>query len=147
MRRYLFGTMLVVLVVTSMALGRGQTPGGPPTKAYRFERIANGVHFATGTGLMTTMSNSMVIENSDHVMLVDTSVTPAAARALVAQIKEEITPKPIKYTPVRATIPAHATAHPVNSMCACGQDLDVFRSNHCPRCGITLHRRHSPAAA
>ena len=30
-------------------------------------------------------------------MLVDTSVTPAAARALVAQIKEEITPKPIKY--------------------------------------------------
>jgi cyclase len=97
MRRYLFGTMLVVLVVTSMALGRGQTPGGAPTKAYRFERIANGVHFATGTGLMTTMSNSMVIENSDHVMLVDTSVTPAAARALVAQIKEEITPKPIKY--------------------------------------------------
>ena len=97
MRRYLFGSMLVVLVVTSIALGRGQTPGGPPTKAYRFERIANGVHFATGTGLMTTMSNSMVIENADHVMLVDTSVTPAAARALVAQIKEEITPKPIKY--------------------------------------------------
>ena len=97
MRRYLFGSILVVLVVTSIALGRGQTPGGPPTKAYRFERIANGVHFATGTGLMTTMSNSMVIENADHVMLVDTSVTPAAARALVAQIKEEITPKPIKY--------------------------------------------------
>ena len=97
MRRYLFGSMLVVLVVTSIALGRGQTPAGAPTKAYRFERIANGVHFATGTGLMTTMSNSMVIENADHVMLVDTSVTPAAARALVAQIKEEITPKPIKY--------------------------------------------------
>ncbi len=97
MRRYLFATMLVVLVVTSMALGRGQTPGGAPTKAWRFERIANGVHFATGTGMMTTMSNSMVIENADHVMLVDTSVTPAAARALVAQIKDEITPKPIKY--------------------------------------------------
>ena len=30
-------------------------------------------------------------------MLVDTSVTPAAARALVAQIKDELTPKPIKY--------------------------------------------------
>ena len=30
-------------------------------------------------------------------MLVDTSVTPAAARALVAQIKEELTPRPIKY--------------------------------------------------
>src|SRR5688572_29253216 len=97
MRRYLFVTMVVVLVATSIALGRGQSPGGAPSKAWRFEAIAKGVHFATGTGLMTTMSNSMVIENADHVMLVDTSVTPAAARALVAQIKEEITPKPIKY--------------------------------------------------
>ena len=39
---------------------------------------------------MTTMSNAMVIVNPDHIMLVDTSVTPAAARALVAQIKAEI---------------------------------------------------------
>ena len=66
-------------------------------KAWRFEQIANGVHFATGTGAMTTMSNAMVIVNADHIMLVDTSVTPAAARALVAQIKEEISPRPIKY--------------------------------------------------
>jgi glyoxylase-like metal-dependent hydrolase (beta-lactamase superfamily II) len=97
MRRYLFGGMLGIMVVTSIALGRGQTPAGPPTKAWRFEQLATGVHFATGTGLMTTMSNSMVIENSDHLMLVDTSVTPAAARALVAQIKEEISQKPIRY--------------------------------------------------
>jgi cyclase len=97
MRRYLFVTMVVVLVVTSIALGRGQAPGGAPGKAYRFEKIAEGVFFATGTGIMTTMSNSMVIVNSDHLMLVDTSVTPAAARALVAQVKEEISPRPIKY--------------------------------------------------
>jgi cyclase len=97
MRRYLFVTMVVVLVVTSIALGRGQAPGGAPGKAYRFEKIGEGVFFATGTGVMTTMSNSMVIVNSDHLMLVDTSVTPAAARALVAQIKEEISPRPIKY--------------------------------------------------
>jgi glyoxylase-like metal-dependent hydrolase (beta-lactamase superfamily II) len=89
--------MVGVLVVTSIALGRGQTPAGTPGKAYRFERIAEGVHFATGTGTMTTMSNSMVIVNADHLMLVDTSVTPAAARALVAQIKDEISPLPIKY--------------------------------------------------
>jgi glyoxylase-like metal-dependent hydrolase (beta-lactamase superfamily II) len=85
------------MVVTSIALGRGQATTTPPTKAWRFESIAKGVHFATGTGLMTTMSNSMVIENADHLMLVDTSVTPAAARALVAQIREEISPKPIRY--------------------------------------------------
>jgi glyoxylase-like metal-dependent hydrolase (beta-lactamase superfamily II) len=95
MRRYLFVTMVAALVVTSIALGRGQAPGGG--KAYRFEKISDGVFFATGNGVMTTMSNSMVIVNPDHLMLIDTSVTPAAARALVAQIKEEISPRPIKY--------------------------------------------------
>ncbi len=107
MRRYFFATTVLVMIATTYALGGWQGQGGrgagaagattAPQKAYRFEQIANGVHFATGTGAMTTMSNSMVIVNSDHVMLVDTSVTPVAARALVAQIKEEISDKPIRY--------------------------------------------------
>ena len=97
MRRYLFVTMVVVMVATSIALGRGQSPGGAPTRAWRFEQIGKGVHFATGTGVMTTMSNSHGHRQRRSPMLVDTSVTPAAARALVAQIKEELTPKPIKY--------------------------------------------------
>ena len=71
--------------------------GAGRRQAYRFEKIGDGVFFATGTGVMTTMSNSMVIVNADHLMLVDTSVSPAAARALVAQIREEISPRPIKY--------------------------------------------------
>ncbi len=105
MRRYLFATTILLMLGTSFALGgreaagvmAGQGSAAPSRKAYRFEKIAEGVFFATGTGAMTTMSNAMVIVNADHTMLVDTSVTPAAARALVAQIKEEITPRPIKY--------------------------------------------------
>lgn len=104
MRRYLFATTVLVMLGTSFALGgrpagvvAGQGGAAPIRKAYRFDKIAEGVFFATGTGAMTTMSNAMVIVNADHTMLVDTSVTPAAARALVAQIKEEITPKPIRY--------------------------------------------------
>ena len=78
------------------AAARGQaTPTGDP--AYRFEELADGVHFAVGTGAMTVFSNSLVIINEDHVMLVDTSVTPAAVRALVAQIQAELTDKPIRY--------------------------------------------------
>ena len=65
MRRYLFGSMLAVLVVTSIALGQGQAPASAPTKAYRFERIANGVHFATGTGLMTTMTSLSLTMNAE----------------------------------------------------------------------------------
>ena len=101
MRRYLFATAVVLLLAMAYVQGgrgaaaaQGAAPAG---KAYRFEKLAEGVYFATGTGVMTTMSNGLVIVNADHTMLVDTSVTPAAARALVAQIKEEITPKPIRY--------------------------------------------------
>ena len=100
MRRYLFATAVVLLLVASYVQGgRGAAAQGaaPAGKAYRFEKLAEGVYFATGTGVMTTMSNGLVIVNADHTMLVDTSVTPAAARALVAQIKDEITPKPIRY--------------------------------------------------
>ena len=80
--------------VTAAAGGQA-TPTGDP--AYRFEELADGVHFAIGTGAMTVFSNSLVIINDDHAMLVDTSVTPAAARALVAQIEAELTDKPIRY--------------------------------------------------
>jgi glyoxylase-like metal-dependent hydrolase (beta-lactamase superfamily II) len=89
--------MVAALVGTSYIAGSGQGNGGRPGKAWRFEQIAPGVHFATGTGAMTTMSNSMVIVNSDHLMLVDTSVTPAAARALVSQVRDEISKLPIRY--------------------------------------------------
>jgi cyclase len=105
MRLCFFAMMVVVMLGTGVALGGrdtgavslSQASAAAVGKAYRFERLADGVYFATGTGVMTTMSNSMVIVNADHTMLVDTSVTPAAARALVTQIKEELTDKPIKY--------------------------------------------------
>ena len=80
--------------VSAVASGQS-TPTGDP--AYRFEELADGVHFAIGTGAMTVFSNSLVIINDDHVMLVDTSVTPAAARALVAQVEAELSDKPIRY--------------------------------------------------
>jgi hypothetical protein len=104
MRPYLFAaTLLAMLGAILVAerrdasiLAAGQGDGATARKAYRFEKLADGVFFATGTGAMTTMSNAMVIVNADHTMLVDTSVTPAAARALVTQIKEDITPKPWK---------------------------------------------------
>lgn len=105
MRRYFFATMVLVTVGTYFGLGGregsgvayGQGNAATAAKAYKFERLAEGVFFATGTGVMTTMSNAMVIVNTDHTMLVDTSVTPAAARALVAHIRAELTDKPIKY--------------------------------------------------
>ena len=95
--------VVVALAVTVIGLGlmaAAQETETDPTDgaaAWRFEEIGDGVWFATGTGAMTTFSNSLVIVNDDHAMLVDTSVSPAAARKLVAEIAAEVTDKPIRY--------------------------------------------------
>ena len=88
---------LVLALAAVVAVAAQETDPTDGTRAYRFEELTDGVWFATGTGAMTTMSNSLVIVNDDHAMLVDTSVTPAAARKLVAEIAEEITDLPIRY--------------------------------------------------
>ena len=89
------------LAVTVIGLGlmaaAQETDPTDGVAAWRFEEIGDGVWFATGTGAMTTFSNSLVIVNEDHAMLVDTSVSPAAARKLVAEIASEVTDRPIRY--------------------------------------------------
>ncbi len=89
--------VVLTVVVSGLWVAAQETDPTDGKAAYRFEEIAEGVHFATGTGAMTTFSNSMIIVNDDHAMLVDTSVSPAAARKLVAEIKSEVTDKPIRY--------------------------------------------------
>jgi hypothetical protein len=74
------------------------TPSGPVTKgkAFNFEKIADGVYYATATGAMITGSNDVVIVNADDVLLVDAGTTPAVARALVQDVKL-LTAKPIRW--------------------------------------------------
>ena len=136
MRRNLFAAAMVAALAASyVAGGRGATAqerAATPGKAYRFEKLAEGVYFATGTGAMTTMSNGMVIVNADHTMLVDTSVTPAAARALVAQIKEEITPKPIKYV-----FNSHYHFHHAHGNQIFGDDVEIIGHEFIRRMHLT----------
>jgi glyoxylase-like metal-dependent hydrolase (beta-lactamase superfamily II) len=61
-------------------------------KTYKFQRIADGVYYTTG-GLG---SNNVVIVNDADVMLVDTGISPAAARKFIADVKM-LTNKPIRY--------------------------------------------------
>ena len=89
--------LAAALLTTGLLAAAQETDPTDGAAAWRFEEIGDGVFFATGTGAMTTMSNSLVIVNDDHAMLVDTSVSPAAARKLVAEIASEVTDKPIRY--------------------------------------------------
>jgi len=65
-------------------------------KAYKFEKIADGVYYATSTGSMVTGSNNVVVIGSRDVLIVDTGTTPAAARAFIEDLKL-LTPKPVRY--------------------------------------------------
>ena len=61
-------------------------------KTYKFEKIADGVYYATGG----FGSNNVVIINDDDVLLVDTGTSPANARAFVADVKM-LSNKPVRY--------------------------------------------------
>jgi glyoxylase-like metal-dependent hydrolase (beta-lactamase superfamily II) len=65
-------------------------------KAYKFEKIAEGVYYATATGSMVTGSNNVAIIGSRDVLVVDTGTTPAAARAFIEDLKL-VTAKPVRY--------------------------------------------------
>ena len=65
-------------------------------KAYKFEKVADGVFYATATGSMVTGSNNVAIVGDRDVLVVDTGTSPAAARAFVDDLKL-VTSKPVRY--------------------------------------------------
>ena len=63
------------------------------TDTHKFEEVADGVYFVTYTVPMFN-SNSMVVINDDDVLVVDSHITPATGRQLIASIRQ-VTDKPI----------------------------------------------------
>jgi cyclase len=83
----------------AQALGAGFTQAGTPAatgKVYQFDKIADGVYYATSNGPMATGGNHPIIVNENDVFLVDDGTTPAAARALLEDLKL-ITNKPVRW--------------------------------------------------
>jgi cyclase len=65
-------------------------------KVYQFEKIADGIYYATSSSPMATGGNHPIIINDRDVVLVDDGTTPAAARALLEDMKL-ITDKPVRW--------------------------------------------------
>ncbi len=61
-----------------------------------FDEVAPGVYFAAGTGALNVASNAMVVVNDEDVTVVDSHITPDAARALIRSVKA-VSAKPIRY--------------------------------------------------
>ena len=75
----------------------GSVPGSDfEGAAFEFEEVMEGVYQARGTGNVAVGSNAAVIINDDDVLLVDSHISPAAASALLDELRE-ITDKPVRY--------------------------------------------------
>jgi cyclase len=64
--------------------------------AHRFQKVADGIYYATSSGTMNVGANSPIILTDSEAIVIDSEITPAAARALVTDLKA-ITDKPIRY--------------------------------------------------
>lgn len=90
----LMRTLVVGLAIASTtAFAQGEVR---ESDSHRFEEIAEGVWFATGTGSVYTMSNALVLVGDKDTLLVDSHVTAAASRALIDSLGV-LTDKPVRY--------------------------------------------------
>jgi cyclase len=75
---------------------RAQTSGPTVSGAHRFEKIADGIYYATASGTMQVGANSPVFVTDTEALVIDSGTSPAAGRALVQDVKA-LTDKPVKY--------------------------------------------------
>ncbi len=87
----------LALLITLAGVQSQRQPAGTDHngKAYRFNKVADGVYHAVGTGALTVVGNSSFIVNDDDVIVVDDHVSPAAAWVLLDEIKT-LTNKPVR---------------------------------------------------
>lgn len=97
MRRLLLLPVFALCLAASIWIrGRAQSDAPIVSGAHRFQKVAEGIFYATTSGTMNVGANSPVVLTSDEALIVDSSITPAAGRALAQDLKA-ITDKPIRY--------------------------------------------------
>ena len=90
------------------------------TNHHRLEQVADGVYFATGTGDIYTMSNALIVERDQDIVIVDSHITPAAGRALLDSIRI------VSDKPVTTMINSHFHYDHSNGTPAFGEDLEII---------------------
>src|SRR5579864_6849263 len=78
------------------AVARAQAPAASG-QLFDIQKIADGVYFALAHPQALTNCNAAIFVNSADVLVVDAHSKPSAAAGLIAQIKKEVTTKPVRY--------------------------------------------------
>src|SRR5436309_7884951 len=87
--------LLIAFTVAGVQSQRPPAGTSHQGKAYRFNKVADGLYHAVGTGALAVVGNSSIIVNDTDVIVVDDHVSPAAAWVLLDEIKS-ITDKPVR---------------------------------------------------
>ena len=79
--------------------GDGQAAAAGPAvpKLFDLKQVAPGIYGAIAKPTAMLNCNAAVIVNRDHVLVVDTHSKPSAAKALIRQIRDEVTELPVRY--------------------------------------------------
>ena len=92
----LAGASIMELAWHRAAWARAMAPAAS-TQLFDIEKVADGVYCALARAQAEINSNAAIFVNSADVLVVDAHSKPSAAAALIAQIKKEITPNPVRY--------------------------------------------------
>src|ERR1700680_949331 len=92
----LAGASIVEEAFVRATWARAQAPGAS-TNLFKIEKVADAVYAALARPQVLTNCNAAIFVNSRDVLVVDAHSKPSAAAALIAQIKKEITAKPVRY--------------------------------------------------
>ena len=118
--------------------GQAQSGGPIVSGAHRFEKVMDGIYYATSSGTMNVGANSPIIVNDDEAMVIDSEITPAAARALVADLKA-ITNKPVRFV-----IDTHYHYDHLFGNQAFAPDVQIIGHDNTRMRLLTHDTRHSP---
>lgn len=104
-RRDFFHTMLhtalagagVLEIAASRALWAQVLSRTAPSSQFEISKVAENVYFALARPFAMANSNAAIFVNTANVVVVDAHSHPAAAAALIAQIRDGVTQKPVRY--------------------------------------------------
>jgi cyclase len=119
-------TRLVLALISGLTIFAVGSFPQPPAgtihtgKAFRFNKVKEGVYHAVGTGALSVVGNASIIVNDNDVVVVDDHVSPAAAWVLLDELKE------ITNKPVRTVINTHFHFDHAHGNQVFGQEVDII---------------------
>jgi len=94
---------------------------------FDIQKVTTDVFFALARPWALANSNAVIFVNSSDVLVVDAQSHPAAAAALIAQIRREVTPKPVRWLVNTHFHWDHTQGN--HAYLAIGHKVDILASN------------------